>query len=141
MKMLASLALLPAFVALAACGGPPGRAREKSPDSLAAADASNLVVMDDVAKWGVELIDHREQKLPDGRLRAQIRFRSNSQNDLHLQIAWTFKDDANFAVERETPFEHLMLAAGQTIDLTKESLSNGATRFHVQLKEAKDGKF
>jgi hypothetical protein len=133
MKMLLPTALL----LLAACGGPPSRADEKDPDAVATVDSSVMVVMDDGAKWGVELLQHRTQRLPDGRQRAQLRFRNKTPDDLHLQVAWTFKDDANFSVETETPFEHVLVAAGQTKEMARESLSNQATRFHVQVKTAK----
>ena len=125
----------------AACGAPPHQAREKSSDQLAAVDATTMVVMDDEARFALELQDHRVQKLPDGRLRAQLRFANRTGTDLHLQLAWTFKDDANFAVEAETPFEHVLIAGGQTKDLTRESLSNAATRFHVQVKKSKPGEW
>ena len=93
--MLQALSLL----AASACGGPPHRAREKSPDSVATVDSTVMVVLDDEVKWQLELIDHREQVLPDGRLRAQIRIANRSQSNAHVQVAWSFKDDRNFAVE------------------------------------------
>ena len=133
MKKILPLALC----SLAACGGPPFRAHEKDPDRVATADSTVLVVMDDDVKWALELLDHREQKLPDGRLKAQIRFQNKASSDVHVQVAWTFKDDANFSVESETPFEHIVIGSGQTKDLTHESMSNAATRFHVQVKTAK----
>jgi len=126
-----------ALCLLAACGGPPTAADEKDPDDLAAVDESTMVVMDDEAKWGVELIQHRAEKLADGRLRVQLRFRNKTPDELHLQLAWTFKDDSNFSVEAETPFEHVLMAGGQTRDIGKESLSVMATKFHVQVKTAK----
>jgi hypothetical protein len=128
-----------AFSLLAACGGPPTGVDEKDPDDLAAVDESVMVVMDDEVKWGIELLEHRAQKLPDGRLRVQLRFRNKTPDDLHLQLAWTFKDDSNFSVEAESPFEHVLMAAGQTRDLARDSLSVQATKFHVQVKTAKTG--
>ncbi|MBM4013956.1 MAG: hypothetical protein FJ293_03200 [Planctomycetes bacterium] len=126
---------------LAACGGPPHQAREKSSDRLAAVDASTMVVLDHELRFTLELLDHRVVRLPDGRLRAQIRIANRTGSDLKTQVAWTFKDDSNFAVESETPFEHVLFGAGQTRDLTRESLSNAATRFHVQARTAKPGEF
>lgn len=126
-----------ALCGLAACGGPPYRASEKPADRVAAVDSTVLVVLDDDVKWGIELVDHRELMLPDGRLRAQLRLRNKTPSDQHVQLAWTFKDDANFAVEATTPFMHHLIAAGQTIDLTRDSLARGATRFHVEVKTAK----
>lgn len=133
MKKLATFALL----LLAACGGPPFRAHEKDADREATADTTTLVVMDDEVKWALELIDHREQLLPDGRLRTQLRFVNKTPKDLHVQMAWTFKDDADFSVEPTSPFEHVLVAAGQTKDVVRESMARGATRFHVEVKTAK----
>ncbi len=133
MKTLATCALL----LLAACGGPPFQAHEKAPDRVATADATALVVMDDEVKWSLELIDHREQLLPDGRLRAQLRFVNKTPKDQHVQMAWTFKDDTGFAVEPTSPFEHVLVAGGQTKDVARESIARGATRFHVEVKTAK----
>lgn len=124
-------------LAASACGGPPHVAREKSATSVASADATVMVVLDDEVKWQLELIDHREQVLPDGRLRAQVRFVNRSQKDAHVQVAWSFKDDRNFPVESDSPFEHVMVASGQTVALTRESLAAGATAFHIQVKTAK----
>ncbi len=83
----------------AGCGGPPHRAREKSPDRLAAVDAATMVVLDHELRFSLELQDHRVLRLPDGRLRAQLRIANRSGGELKVQIAWTFKDDSNFAVE------------------------------------------
>ena len=126
-----------AFCLLAACGGPPTGVDEKDSDDLAAVDESVMVVMDDEAKWGVELLQHRAQKLPDGRLRVQLRFRNKTPDPLHLQLAWTFKDNDNFSVETESPFEHVLMSAGQTRDLARDSLSVQATKFHVQVRTAR----
>ncbi|MSR46719.1 MAG: hypothetical protein EXS13_06600 [Planctomycetes bacterium] len=128
-----------ALCLLSACGGPPFQAQEKPADRVSAVDATTLVVMDDEVKWALELQDHRAQKLADGRLRAQLRLVNKTASDLHVQMAWTFKDDANFAVERETPFEHVLISGGQSKDFACESLSNAATRFHVQVRTAKAG--
>jgi hypothetical protein len=137
----ASCACLLAVCAVAACGGPPHQAREKAADRVSAVDASTLVVLDDEARFALELQDHRVVRLPDGRLRAQLRIANRTGSDLKLQFSWTFKDDSNFAVEAETPFEHVLLGAGQTRDLSRESLSNAATRFHVQVRTARPGEF
>lgn len=140
MKMLLPLLVVStACGVLSACGGPPSRASERDPKSVAVVDSATLVVLDDEARWGIELVDHRAQVLPDGRLKAQVRFVNRSPNDRHIQISWTFKDDKNFAVEPSTPFAHYLLGAGQTVDLTQESVAAGATGFHVQLRTAKDG--
>jgi hypothetical protein len=130
--------LLPCLLLVAACGGPPNRAYEKGAKEVATADRSVLVVLDDDVKWGIELLDHREQILPDGRLKAQIRFVNRSSRDRHLQVSWTFKDDKHFAVEPPTPFAHYMISAGQTVDLTQESIAAGACEFVVQMKTAKE---
>ena len=119
-----------------ACGGPPYGAKEKSPKDVAAVDKNVLVVLDDDVKWAIELLDHRETVLPDGRLRAELRLANRSSRDIKVQLAWTFKDADNFPVEGETPFEHLLLSRGQTTSIAKESRSPGATAFHVQVKTA-----
>ena len=133
MKMLVPLLLL----VVAACGGPPYRAREKSPDNVATPDSTVLVVMDDTVKWGIELVDHEQETLPDGRMRARLRFTNRTPKELEVQYAWTFKDDRGFNVEGDSPFEHLILAPGQTVSVTRDSRSNAATAFHVQMKTAK----
>jgi len=132
-KTLVLLSLL----AAAACGGPPYRAREKSPDKVATPDTTVLVVLDDTAKWGLELVDHDQQELPDGRLRARIRVSNRTPNDLELQMAWSFKDDRGFSVEADSSIEHVLLTAGQTVSLTRDSRSTEATAFHVQAKTAR----
>jgi len=129
---------LPLLLLAAACTGEPNRAFQKSLRDVATVDSTVLVVLDDDVKWGIELLDHREQILPDGRLKAQIRFVNRSSRDRHLQISWTFKDDKHFAVEPPTPFAHYMIAAGQTVDLTQESIAAGASEFVVQMKTAKE---
>jgi hypothetical protein len=126
-----------ALLSLTACGYPPFRSKEKSESKVATADSTVLVVLDDAVKWSIELLDHREQMLPDGRLRGEIRVANRSAKDLHVQTAWTFKDASNFPVEDETPFEHVMIAGGQTLSLAKESRATGATAFHVQMKTAR----
>ena len=119
------------------CGGLPGTAFEKDKDDLADADSTVMVVLDDEVKWAIQLIDHRQQILADGRLKAQVRFVNRSPNDMHVQISWTFKDDHHFAVEPATPFAHYMVASGQTVDLTQESIAAGAVEFVIQMKTAK----
>lgn len=131
--------MLVALLAAAACGGPPFKAREKDPDRVATVDATVLVVLDDQVKWGIELVDHREEILPDGRLRAHVRLVNRTPADMHVQMTWTFKDDRNFPVEADSPFEHVLISAGQTLSLTRESRAAGAKAFHVQLKTAKSG--
>ena len=121
----------------AACGGPPHRARELSPTSVAVADSTVLVAMDDDVRWAIELVDHRAQLLADGRLRGQLRLVNRSGKEMELMIAWCFKDDRGFPVEAESPFEHVIVSGGQTLPLTRESLAGGATAFHVQVKSAK----
>lgn len=133
MKRLLSLLLL-----VAACGGPPNSAFEKGKRETATADSTVLVVLDDEVKWAIYLLDHREQILPDGRLRAQIRFVNRSRQDCHIQVSWTFKDDKHFAVEPPTSFAHYLISSGQTVDLTQESIAAGATEFVVQMKTAKE---
>lgn len=135
MRRILYLALSVAVAA--ACGGPPFRSREKPATQVATADSTVLVAMDDDIRWALELIDHREQLLPDGRFRAQIRFANRSSKDLETQVSWSFKDDAGFPTEKETPFEHVLIAGGQTVSLTRESLIAGATAFHVQVRTAK----
>jgi hypothetical protein len=132
--------LLPLLLLLPACGGLPHRAMEKDQKELATADSTVLVVLDDDARWGIELLDHRAQILADGRLKAQIRFVNRSPNDRHLQISWTFKDDKHFAVEPATPFAHYLISAGQTVDLNQESIAAGAVEFVVQMKTDKGAK-
>jgi hypothetical protein len=131
---LTGLTLLGASVA---CGGPPYRAKEKSPKDAATVDKTVLVVLDDDVKWAIELLDHRQVVLPDGRLRAELRLANRSAKDLHVQVAWTFKDDSNFPVEGDTPFEHVLLSGGQTTAIAKESRATTATAFHVQVKTAR----
>jgi len=131
MKLLPLLLLL-----VPACGGPPGRAMEKDPKDLATADSSVLVVLDDEVKWGIELLDHRAQILPDGRLRAQVRFVNRSPRSRQLQISWTFKDGKHFAVEPASPFANYLVSAGQTVDLTQESIAAGAVEFVIQMRTA-----
>jgi hypothetical protein len=132
--------LLPLLLLVAACGGPPSGAFEKSPKDVATSDSAVLVVLDEDVKWGIELLDHRMQILPDGRLKAQIRFVNRSPRDRHVQIAWTFKDNKHFAVEPTTAWAHYLLSAGQTVDLTQESIAAGAVEFVVQMKTAKESK-
>ena len=133
MRTLTFLALL----AAAACGGPPYAAREKDPDRAATVDTTVLVVLDDDVKWALELLDHREELLPDGRLRAHLRLANRAAADLHVQLAWSFKDARNFPVEGDSPFEHVLISAGQTLSLSRESRAPGAVAFHVQAKSAK----
>ena len=130
--------LLPLLLLAGACGGPPNSAYEKGRSSTATADSTVLVVLDDTVKWAIELLDHRAQILPDGRLRAQIRFVNHSKRDCHIQVSWTFKDDRHFAVEPPTPFAHYLISSGQTVDLTQESIAAGASEFVVQMKSAKE---
>ncbi len=136
------LKLMPLVLLLvAACGGPPYRVDSKDPREVAAVDASTLVTLDDEAKWAFELLDSRKLLLPDGRLKAQIRVRNKTPKDMHVQVQWTFKDDKNFPIEPATPFEHLIVSAGQSIDLERSSLGSGATGFVVQIKTAQRGEF
>ncbi len=121
----------------AACGGPPYRAREKEPDRIATADSTVLVALDDGVKGAIELLDHQELVMADGRLRAQVRFVNRTSHQLELQVAWSFKDDQGLAVEPDSPFVHLFVAAGQTVDLARESIAAGAVAFHVQAKSAR----
>jgi len=130
--------LLPLLLLVGACGGPPNTAYEKSKREVATADASVLVVLDDEVKWAIELLDHREQILPDGRLKAQIRFVNRSRKDCHIQVSWTFKDAKHFAVEPPTPFAHYLISSGQTVDLTQASIAADAAEFVVQMKSAKE---
>jgi len=124
------------LLALAACGGPPWRAREKPPGRVATADSTVLVALDSEVRRALELVDHREQVLPDGRLRAQLRLVNRSSSNLHVQVSWSFKDDRNFQVESDSPFEHVLIAAGQTVSLARESMAAGALAFHVQVRTA-----
>jgi hypothetical protein len=128
--------LLLLLLAAGACGGAPNRAFEKDPKDLATADSTVLVMLDDQVKWGIELLDHRAQILPDGRLRAQIRFVNRSPDARKIQISWTFKDDKHFAVEPASPFAYYLVSAGQTVDLTQESVAAGAVEFVVQMRTA-----
>jgi hypothetical protein len=130
--------LLPLLLLAAACGGPPNRAFEKGKSEVATSDSAVLVVLDDTVKWAIELLDHRAQILPDGRLKAQIRFVNRSTRDCHIQVSWTFKDDKHFAVEPPTPFAHYLISSGQTVDLTQASIKAGASEFVVQMKSAKE---
>jgi hypothetical protein len=130
------LAMLAALVP-AACGGPPFRASEKDPERVAAADSTVLVVLDDGVKRALELVDHREQALADGRLRAELRLVNRTSRDLHVQASWSFKDERGFPIEPDSPFEHLFVGAGQTVPLSRESMAPGASAFHVQMKTAR----
>jgi hypothetical protein len=132
--------LLPLLLLVSACGGLPHRADEKDPRDLATADSATLVILDDDLRWAIQLLDHREQILPDGRLKAQIRFVNRSPTDRHIQVRWTFKDDKHFAVEPDTPFAHYLINAGQTVDLGQESIAAGAVEFVVQMTTAKEPK-
>jgi hypothetical protein len=132
-----SLLVLASIGASVACGGPPHRAKEKSPEDAAAVDTTVLVVLDDDVKWAIELLDHRQTVLPDGRLRGEMRLANRSSKPIHVQVAWTFKGADNYPVEGDTPFEHLLLSGGQTIAIAKESRAAGATAFHVQVKTAR----
>ncbi len=128
--------IVPLLFAVLGCGGPPHRASEKDPERVATVDSTVLVVLDDTLRFQLELIGHREEVLPDGRLRAKLQFVNHSARDLHMQLAWTFKDNQGFAVEPDSPFEHLLIGGGQTKELTRDSLAPGATRFHVQARTA-----
>ena len=133
--------LLPLLLLLAAaCGGLPHRADEKDPDDLATADSTVLVILDDDLRWAIQLLDHRQQILPDGRLKAQVRFVNRSPTDRHIQVRWTFKDDKHSAVEPDTPFAHYLINAGQTVDLSQESIAPGAVEFVIQMTTAKESK-
>ena len=118
----------------AACGGPPYRADEKDADRAAVADTTVLVALDEWAEDSLELVDHREQVLADGRLKAEIRFVNRASRDLELQLSWGFKDARGFAVEADSPFEHVFIQAGQTVSLARTSRASGAAAFHVQAK-------
>ena len=132
--------LLPLLLLAAACGGLPHAADEKDPDDLATADSTVLVILDDDLRWAIQLLDHRQQILPDGRLKAQVRFVNRSPTDRHIQVRWTFKDDKHSAVEPDTPFAHYLINAGQTVDLSQESIASGAVEFVVQMTTAKESK-
>jgi hypothetical protein len=124
-----------------ACGGPPYRVSEKAPDKVATIDSTAMVALDDEAKWGFELVDSRSQTLADGRLKAQVRILNKTPKEMHVQLCWTFKDDQMFSVEQDTPFEHMIIAAGRTLDVSRQSLTTNATHFAVQVKTAKAGEF
>jgi hypothetical protein len=132
--------LLPLLLLAAACGGLPHAADEKDPDDLATADSTVLVILDDDLRWAIQLLDHRQQILPDGRLKAQVRFVNRSPTDRHIQVRWTFKDDKHSAVEPDTPFAHYLINAGQTVDLSQESIASGAVEFVIQMTTAKESK-
>jgi hypothetical protein len=69
---------LPLLVLLAsrACGGPPHRAYEKDPSSVATVASTVLVVLDDEVKWQLELLrSPRAGAARRRRLRAQIPLR------------------------------------------------------------------
>lgn len=132
--------LLPLLLLVAACGGLPHRADEKDKDDVATADSTVLVFLDDELPWAIQLLDHRQQILPDGRLKAQVRFVNRSPTDRHIQVRWTFKDDKHFAVEPDTPFAHYLINAGQTVDLSQESIASGAVEFVIQMTTAKESK-
>ncbi|HET6164428.1 MAG TPA: DUF1425 domain-containing protein [Planctomycetota bacterium] len=133
--------LLPLLLLLAAaCGGLPHAADEKDPNDVATADSKVLLILDDDLSWAIQLLDHRQQILPDGRLKAQVRFVNRSPTDRHIQVRWTFKDDKHFAVEPDTPFAHYLINAGQTVDLSQESIASGAVEFVIQMTTAKESK-
>jgi hypothetical protein len=136
MRPIQCAALLVAAAAAACAQRTPFRASERNPTKVATVDSTVLVVLDENLEGAIELLDHREQVLPDGRLRAQLRLVNHGSHDLHVQVAWTFKDDRGFPVEEESPFEHTMVASGQTLSLTRDSMQPGATAFHVQVKSA-----
>jgi hypothetical protein len=141
MRKLPSSPLIALLFACAACGGgPPYAAKEKSPGRTATADTTVLLVLDDEVKWQLELLDHAEETLSDGRLRARVRLANRSPADLHLQVAWTFKDARGLATEPDSPFEHLFVGAGQTLELARDSLVPGAVAYHVQAKTAHTAK-
>jgi len=65
---------------------------------------------------------------------------NRSPTDRHIQVRWTFKDDKHFAVEPDTPFAHYLINAGQTVDLSQESIASGAVEFVIQMTTAKESK-
>jgi len=139
-KLLPVVVLLGSALLSGSCGGLPHKADEKDPKDQATADSTVLVILDDDLRWAIQLLDHREQILADGRLRAQIRFVNRSPTDRHVQVRWTFKDDKHFAVEPDTPFAHYLINAGQTVDLKQESIAAGAVEYVVQMTTAKESK-
>jgi hypothetical protein len=127
-----------AWLTLSCAQGPAYKAETLGKDQKAVEDQVNVVVleMDLISK--VKDIGTQAVRMPDGRLKVQSRLLNTANKDLHLQIQTVFKDDSGFTTEKETPWEHTLLSAGDSLNYEVYSYNDKATKFVIKVREIKE---
>ncbi|MFO0981853.1 MAG: hypothetical protein U1E76_08950 [Planctomycetota bacterium] len=125
-------------VAMGCQQGPAYPAKTLGKEEKPVEDQVNVVVLAPDLLGRVKDIGTQATRLDDGRLKVQSRLQNTAGKDLHLQLQTVFKDDKGFTTEESTPFEHVLLNKGDSLNYEKTSFNDKATRFVVKVQEIKE---
>ena len=103
---------------------------------------SNVVILDKALdnQFGsrrVTIVGEKSDFTEDGRIKVLCEIRNMKKDLLRLQVQTVFKDEADFSIEQDTPWELVLIPGFATKTYSTTALNVKAKKYTIRIREAK----
>jgi hypothetical protein len=103
---------------------------------------SNVVVLDkeldnQFADRRITIVGEKSSLTEDGRIKVLCEIRNMKQSLLRLQVQTVFKDESDFSIEQDTPWELVLIPGFSTQTYSTTALNVKAKKYTIRIREAR----
>ncbi|HEU5081245.1 MAG TPA: YcfL family protein [Opitutaceae bacterium] len=122
---------------LAGCQSEPGPFLPQDTTKYTIENTEKFVLMDKRVQYSVTCTGLQERITPEGRLEVVANVKNRENRRIQVQISCAFKDDQNFSLNDETPWQTLILGENATESVRFTAMTPQAKKYTIRVREAR----